>query len=327
MRLPKRLDELLRIKEEYINAQVEHLNRIVVRHQNALLTKITSDVITLIEHDGGVIRESVTNYRLLGALEGVYKKFTGDNGYKLGADIKASIDGIMLHSDRYFHSLLSEEVTAEILQRAASSAKRFTYLSLGLTDGGMARDGFLDKLITNDIHLMEIKQALARGITGRQGVRQLTSTISEMIAGSDKRQGGWQRTFNLYARDIYSQHDAAYNKALADKLELKYFIYSGGLVRDSRDFCVAHNGKVYTTEETKNWPMWTVAKGLAAGEFREGYEPKEKEWNWHKVPSYMSYEGYQPLIDRGGYRCRHMLGYITEKIAMKLRPNLKKDER
>jgi hypothetical protein len=41
------------------------------------------------------------------------------------------------------------------------------------------------------------------------------------------------------------------------------------------------------------------------------------------VPSYLGYAGYQPLIDFGGYRCRHGIGWISDELAQDLRPDLK----
>jgi hypothetical protein len=57
------------------------------------------------------------------------------------------------------------------------------------------------------------------------------------------------------------------------------------------------------------------------GEYPAGYEVKVKMVS--EVPSYMNYPGYDPLVDRGGYNCRHQLGYISEELAYKLRPELK----
>jgi len=38
----------------------------------------------------------------------------------------------------------------------------------------------------------------------------------------------------------------------------------------------------------------------------------------------MAYPGYDPLVDRGGYNCRHQLSFISDELAFKLRPDLKK---
>jgi hypothetical protein len=122
-----------------------------------------------------------------------------------------------------------------------------------------------------------------------------------------------ERQFQRYAYDLYQQYDAAYNLTLGNEFGFNYFIYQGGLVEDSRDFCAAHNNKVWSKEEAEKWSEWTPAEGI----YPEGYEVKAK--NIYEVPSYMNYIGYDPLIDRGGFNCRHSLGWIADDIAVDMR--------
>ena len=123
----------------------------------------------------------------------------------------------------------------------------------------------------------------------------------------------------MYTYDLYQQYDAAYNMALGNEFGFKYFIYQGGLIDDSRDFCVAHNNKVWSVDEMQTWAEWTPSDG----EYPEGYEVKQKDI--YDVPSYLGYPGYDPGLNRGGYHCRHALGWINDKLAFKMRPELKKE--
>jgi hypothetical protein len=115
---------------------------------------------------------------------------------------------------------------------------------------------------------------------------------------------------------LYQLYDAAYNSTLAQEFDMNYFIYQGGLIKDSRDFCAAHNNKVFSREEAADWVNWVPSMG----DYPAGYEIKQKDTSH---PSYMDYPGYTPLVDRGGYNCRHMLGWISDELAFDLRPDLK----
>jgi len=108
------------------------------------------------------------------------------------------------------------------------------------------------------------------------------------------------------------QYDSAYSTALAEETGLKYFMYMGSLVKDSRDFCVAHAGKIFTREDAEKWRTWTPEKG----EYPEGYQVKQRDTS--AVPSYLNYPGYDPLLDRGGYRCRHFLSWLNTSIAERM---------
>jgi hypothetical protein len=157
----------------------------------------------------------------------------------------------------------------------------------------------------------------SKAVTSNMNLKDYTKALKEMIVGSEEYKGGLERQFARYAYDLYQQYDAAYNLTLGNELDFNYFIYQGGLIEDSRDFCAAHNNKVWNREEALKWPQWTPADG----EYPAGYEVKQKDI--YAVPSYLAYPGYDPIIDRGGYNCRHALGWISEDIAFDMRPDLK----
>jgi hypothetical protein len=121
------------------------------------------------------------------------------------------------------------------------------------------------------------------------------------------------RPINDLTYNIYHQYDRAYNIMLSREFGMKYFIYQGGLIGDSRDFCVAHNNKVFSINEAKEWRNWIPRYG----KYPEGYKIKAEDL--HSVPSYIKYRGYDPLIDGGGYNCRHSLGFISDKMALRMR--------
>ena len=54
------------------------------------------------------------------------------------------------------------------------------------------------------------------------------------------------------ATDSLNQYSAAVTAKTALDLGIDRFEYYGDLINDSRQFCVDHVGKTYTTEEIKN---------------------------------------------------------------------------
>jgi hypothetical protein len=150
-------------------------------------------------------------------------------------------------------------------------------------------------------------------------MKDYVKLLKDKITGTENYTGGMERQFQRYAYDLYQQYDAAYNLTLGNEFGFNYFIYQGGLIKDSRDFCAAHNNKVWSVEEMKTWSEWTPSKG----EYPAGYEVKQADI--YAVPSYLGYPGYDPGIDRGGYNCRHALGWIPDEIAFKMRPELKEN--
>jgi hypothetical protein len=102
--------------------------------------------------------------------------------------------------------------------------------------------------------------------------------------------------YQQYAYDTYSKVREISNLHYADELGLQNFIYTGGVILSSRQFCIKKNGKVFSKKEAVNsWPHDSDLidkKHLAS---------------------------YNPLIDRGRNNCRHFLMYVSDELAAEMR--------
>jgi len=83
---------------------------------------------------------------------------------------------------------------------------------------------------------------------------------------------------------IFNTYNAA-NFFFAKKYDYKKFRYEGGLISDSRDFCVERDGHEFFIEDGKSW--------------------NEYEWKG-KIP------GVDFFVQVGGYNCRHWLVFLKE---------------
>jgi hypothetical protein len=314
--IPKRIKELLERKQQIINRNTDALNASIVRLQSKLMDAIMDGVIMDLDVINGVIQDTAKNYRLIASLDKVFNMFSIEQAKILLPQISSSVSSIADVTNKYFLAIATEAITKRF-DKVIQGAKEITDMRFGLRGDKFIRGGIIEDLIS-EFGGTEVKQIMSKAVSGNVGRREFIKQMRGFVTGTDKKPGISERKWKQFAYDIYQQYDAAYNKKLADEFALKYFIYQGGLIDDSRDFCAAHNNKVWTTKEAETWPTWTPAQG----EYPEGYEVKAK--NIYETPSYMSYPGYDPFFDRGGYNCRHQLGYITEGLAFKLRPELKK---
>jgi hypothetical protein len=106
--------------------------------------------------------------------------------------------------------------------------------------------------------------------------------------------------FNLVQsriQDTFAEYDRRLSNKFADRLQLNYFIYQGGEIKTTREFCEERNGGVFTREEGVSW--------------------NELQWEGKKV-------GHNVLIDAGGYNCRHYLDWISYELAKQLRPDIER---
>jgi hypothetical protein len=136
----------------------------------------------------------------------------------------------------------------------------------------------------------EIKEVSMRLMSRPQGIAltELRSVLQERIV--DKSIS--EKYFARWTFDIYNQYQRAGADQVRKKLDLKHALYAGGLIESSRPFCIERNGQVFSEDEIMDWD-------------NEDFEGKP--------------EGYDPIIDCGGYNCRHRLEWISEDMFDELK--------
>jgi len=316
MRLPKRISELLLRKQKYIDSQRDKLESSVIRLQSKLFSDIIAELIPELDVKDGIIQETIKNYRLLSVLDKTYRDFQTASSQVVLNQIVNTTSKISTLSTGYFEVILSGDMPVRF-DKIIESTNKLINLKIGLDGGKLQRGGFLQSFFDSNTIGTELKQMTSKAVTSNMDMKDYVKLLKDKIIGVDESAGLMERQFQRYAYDIYQQYDAAYNLVLGNEFGFEYFVYQGGLMNDSRDFCAAHNNKVWSIEETEGWATWTPAQG----QYPEGYEVKAKDLN--AVPSYLGYPGYDAMIDRGGYNCRHSLGWINTELALKMRPDIK----
>ncbi len=98
----------------------------------------------------------------------------------------------------------------------------------------------------------------------------------------------------------------------AKELGLQAYLYQGGLIKSSRLFCKKRDGKVFTDFEIARFGTVKDAYG--------GYTNKAEGVFSGKT------EPYDPVVDLGGYGCRHGLSAIPNVLALRMRADLAEDK-
>lgn len=319
MRLPKRIADVIQRKDEFIARREASLNKSVVRLQNMLISKLTREIIPMLDTSGGRIRNTLRNYQLLQSLDRVYKDFSTTQRLAFVSEIGDTVVGLTGLNKQFFTVTMGASLPVTF-GKVLAATERKMMAAIGIHGGKILGGGFLDSLSANTELLTSIKNLMSQSVTAQIPTKNFIMSMNDLITGSGEKIGGIESHLNRYAHDLYMSYDAAYSTSLADETGMQYFVYLGGKVQDSRDFCVALDGKVWSRAEADKWREWTPAKGV----YPEGYKIKQK--NKNEVPSYISqYDGYQPLVHRGGFRCRHHLSWIMTELAEQMRPDLKKN--
>jgi len=320
MRSPKRIRELLKNRDLFLEQARTKLENTTLRLQTNLFTQIINDIVIRLDIKDGLILDNANNYRLISELDRVYDTFNKKVIETLLPQINKGTEMVVNMSKGYFSVVLSGNLPARF-EKILEATRVLTDLRLGIRMGKMIRGGALMSMLRVDP--LDFKQLMSKAVTSQMNMKDFVDIVKDNITGSEEKIGLLERQFKSFAYDIYQQYDRGYNKKLANEFGMKYFIYQGGLIIDSRDFCVCHNGKIFSVEEAEEWKKWTPDMC----EYPPEHPMQAKEGTKYPpnaVPSYLSILGYSPLDDAGGPRCRHILGFIADELAFRMRPDLKK---
>ena len=123
-------------------------------------------------------------------------------------------------------------------------------------------------------------QQLVEYITNNPNGAEVATAVDELKQNYGRTSQGdsFVKYATLIVQDSIMGFDGQFAKYRADEVGLTSYLYYGSLIKDSRDFCRKHAGKVYNEEEINLIWSGDTAQGRDQG---------------------------SPFIVRGGYNCRH----------------------
>lgn len=124
--------------------------------------------------------------------------------------------------------------------------------------------------------LVEVQRLVDIAQGGGQGADEAIKELHSIYA-ADRLGNNMRRYAMQMIHDSMMQFDASINVKAGKETGATEWKYYGSVIRDSREFCAKHAGKVYTEDQIRE--IWS---GSWAG----------------KAPG-------DPFIVRGGYNCRH----------------------
>lgn len=287
-------------KLDLIDKSIDDLKNSYSSAERWLYNRIIKEVLPELDVVDGVIQSTNKNIDVLTRkLNVVMEALRTGRNRSIVNNILGNMSKISKRNATYF--ALASEVSDDLFKRATGRVEKIMQRSLGFNpDGTIKPRSFVDSISQVDDINNTIRDAAIRSIQGGNSVAEFTEELAESIRTNESGLGILNRNRGQIINDRYAQYDRAESKSFADELKMQAFIFSGGKVRDTRDFCCKRNGLVFTREEAKHWSSisWT-------GKNR----------------------GYVPLIDMGGYNCRHSPQWISNRVAMRRRDDLIIDDK
>lgn len=260
----------------------ERLEAAVTKTQRELFDQVQA-MLTRLELDGdGLIKQSADNRKLLQQADRVFERAIKESGYYANLDqYGEAISSLTAANDTYFSTIIdSFTVDARYLKSLQKS-------SLETIESLMANDGLTVQL------KQPLKDILNQNVNSGAAFSDLLKQVRGFINGSVDREGKLMRYSKQISRDTLFNFSASMQEAISENAGLEYYIYLGGTMKESRDFCVARANQYFHRKEIEGWASLNWA-GKRAGTTKSSI-----------------------YIYRGGYSCTHSLIPVSKAVVPK----------
>lgn len=242
--------------------RIDKLIRTLYRNLDKLLYReVMSHLTDSFNISDGVVKNTVGNYTVIEKLEKVLDRFSRPLQRIKNVLKKEFNDNIKKETFKYTKR---KEVFANLAKGAARS---------------------IDSNVSLSQPIQQVKQRVGMLMAkpGGADLRLIRESLFDMILTNKLV----EKQLTLWTQNAYMQYERAGGDIARKEVGLKHAVYSGGLIKESRQFCITRNGLAFTEEEIMSW-------------IDEDFPEK--------------WDGYNPITDLGCYNCRHRLDWITEEM-------------
>lgn len=262
----------------------------------------------ILDSDGN-IEDTKENYDAINRLEEAKSSFFAETVAPFLAGISLVFFNIQNLNKKYFESVVEEDIDdlSNDIVESISSAFGFkvTDTEVELTPGGWLQNvGDLKSVYD------KVRESAMKAVSAKTPMTDFLKVLKTEIQGDETISGLVRGHFKTIVNDVYSEFDRMTSYKFAIALGLRAAVYEGGLIDHSRPFCIERNGQVFTVDEIQKF-------GTPEDKY-EGYSDKATG-DFNGKPDY----DYDPFFDQGGHNCRHAYNYISDRLAIHLRPELK----
>jgi hypothetical protein len=284
-----------KLKEDYIAKLLVKLDKDVNSLQKKLFEQLMEKYLNKFVSENRKLTKNVDNFKLINNLDNIFSEFNRQFGNDIIKEIGEKIIQATALTDNYWRDGIN---VSDATFASMKENTKWIYERLGITEqGNIIAGSYLDNLAKMPEVQTKIRNYITNNVVSGAGITAFQKGVKDLIVGTKDAPGVVLQYHKQYTFDVFNQVDQAINNTYADTLGLEYFIYLGTIIDTSRCFCVKRAGNVYHKSDAMNW------------------KNDASLLSWYKK------NPYNPLIDRGGFNCRHEIQWIPESMAKRLNYN------
>lgn len=260
------------------------------------VTKIISQLDTV----RGKIKPTIKNLRLLKTLRKEIQGVLNNSKYNLAFEkLSDNLNVINSVNEKYFSAMVGEFTPPAVLAEAQNAA--FSEMTNALKGSGINANivdnmiGMIQKDITGGANFYELNQSLREFILSTPDIPSRLSSYTKQIV-----------------TDSVHQYNAIYHEIISDDLGLEWYEYNGGLVSDSRCFCVKMVKKRFIHKSEFN----TIIHESGCEVYKKTGLPQGM---------IQGTNADNLVINRGGWNCNHLMSAVSkERVPVNIREKFEK---
>lgn len=230
--MANRINRLITIPDEFVNK--------LPSVQRKMFLKIVEKMNAVKVVDGFIVPTSVSD-NFVSELSDFLHNELLDSSYT--DSVKSFVSEFDKQKDltqKYYSSEFNTDAVSAIGDRAVKAIKAEVVESL-ITDS--VKTDFLKPL----------EGLLNNAINSGSGFNETLKNIRDFVEGNEDVDGAILKYSKQLAHDSFANSDRAYNSAVADELDIEWFLWAGGEIATTRCFCLQRHGKYYHYKEIEAW--------------------------------------------------------------------------
>lgn len=276
-------------KNQRIEDIPEAFQSSVEKLQRRLYNRITELIGQLEVRDGQIVMSEANLLRVQNINDELKQVLNGREYIEAVRKFTNEFDTQKAINDQYFRKAFGSDFNqVGIANQLVRNSQRNAF---DLLVGAPAEQNFLIPIRT------QLENAVASGASFQDTIKGIRATVE----GTEEADGRLLRYSKQVSWDAFALSDRAYTNAIAEDLDIEWFRYSGGLVKDSRCFCENRDRQYFHFKEVEAWGRMEDLGECNTG---EGWAGMMVGTNESTI-----------FIVAGGYNCRHTLSPVSISIV------------
>lgn len=282
--------QIIQKKNDRINDIPEAFQSSVERLQRRIYNRITELIGQLDVKDGQIVMSEANLLRVQTINDELKQVLNSREYIQAVRRFTDEFNTQKAINDEYFKKAFGEDFTeSRIANQLVKNSQKITF---DLLAGTPAEANFITPIRS------QLEQAVATGASQKDTI----VGIREFVEGTPEADGRLLRYSKQISWDAFAISDATYTNAIAEDLGVEWYRYSGGLVKDSRCFCIERDRKYFHFKEVDAWGR---GEDLGICDNGDGtWAGMNAATNESTIWSY-----------RGGWRCSHTLSPVSIVIV------------